>query len=142
MASDPSTQSRVVFQTVEKTEEPAQRKLGKLTVKYNRKDLQRRLEIEEWIDGQLHLLFDCEVRWGWLTDIHTYTFLFFAAIFGRHAIAGPHINKVSASAVGQCHVLPATMRSHCFQADKQMAVLNPVPLLTFSRITSIPASGG
>ncbi|KAG8013619.1 Protein phosphatase 1 regulatory subunit 14B, partial [Nibea albiflora] len=36
------------------------RKLGKLTVKYNRKDLQRRLDIEEWIDGQLHLLFDCE----------------------------------------------------------------------------------
>ncbi|XP_016099752.1 protein phosphatase 1 regulatory subunit 14C-like [Sinocyclocheilus grahami] len=51
MASEPGTQSRVMFQT--KEEEPAQRKLGKLTVKYNRKDLQRRLDIEEWIDGQL-----------------------------------------------------------------------------------------
>lgn len=61
MASDPSTQSRVMFQAPEKTEEPAKRKLGKLTVKYNRKDLQRRLDIEEWIDEQLHLLFDCEV---------------------------------------------------------------------------------
>lgn len=61
MASEPSTQSRVMFQAAEKTEEPAHRKLGKLTVKYNRKDLQRRLDIEEWIDGQLHLLFDCEV---------------------------------------------------------------------------------
>lgn len=61
MASQPSTQSRVMFQVGEKTEEPAHRKLGKLTVKYNRKDLQRRLDIEEWIDGQLHLLFDCEV---------------------------------------------------------------------------------
>lgn len=60
MASEPGTQSIVKFQT--KEEEPAQRKLGKLTVKYNRKDLQRRLDIEEWIDGQLHLLFDCEVR--------------------------------------------------------------------------------
>uniref|UniRef100_A0A671MBZ0 Protein phosphatase 1 regulatory subunit 14B-like n=2 Tax=Sinocyclocheilus anshuiensis TaxID=1608454 RepID=A0A671MBZ0_9TELE len=58
MASEPGTQSRVMFQT--KEEEPAQRKLGKLTVKYNRKDLQRRLDIEEWIDGQLHLLYDCE----------------------------------------------------------------------------------
>ncbi|XP_067223710.1 protein phosphatase 1 regulatory subunit 14B isoform X2 [Chanodichthys erythropterus] len=58
MASEPGTQSIVKFQT--KEEEPAQRKLGKLTVKYNRKDLQRRLDIEEWIDGQLHLLFDCE----------------------------------------------------------------------------------
>lgn len=61
MASEPSTQSRVVFQAPDKTEDPANRKLGKLTVKYNRKDLQRRLDIEEWIDGQLHLLFDCEV---------------------------------------------------------------------------------
>ncbi|XP_034077905.1 protein phosphatase 1 regulatory subunit 14B isoform X1 [Gymnodraco acuticeps] len=60
MASEPSTQSRVMFQAGDKTEEPAHRKLGKLTVKYNRKDLQRRLDIEEWIDGQLHLLFDCE----------------------------------------------------------------------------------
>uniref|UniRef100_A0A3B4EUB7 Protein phosphatase 1 regulatory subunit 14B-like n=2 Tax=Haplochromini TaxID=319058 RepID=A0A3B4EUB7_9CICH len=60
MASDPSTQSRVMFQATDKAEEPAHRKLGKLTVKYNRKDLQKRLDIEEWIDGQLHLLFDCE----------------------------------------------------------------------------------
>ncbi|XP_036449814.1 protein phosphatase 1 regulatory subunit 14B isoform X2 [Colossoma macropomum] len=58
MASEPGTQSRVMFQT--KEEEPSHRKLGKLTVKYNRKDLQRRLDIEEWIDGQLHLLYDCE----------------------------------------------------------------------------------
>ena len=64
MASEPSAQSRVMFQAKDKTEEPAHRKLGKLTVKYNRKDLQRRLDIEEWIDGQLHLLFDCEVGQG------------------------------------------------------------------------------
>jgi protein phosphatase 1 regulatory subunit 14B len=61
MASEPGTQSRVMFQSADKTEEPPHRKLGKLTVKYNRKDLQRRLDIEEWIDDQLHLLFDCEV---------------------------------------------------------------------------------
>ncbi|XP_055028959.1 protein phosphatase 1 regulatory subunit 14B [Misgurnus anguillicaudatus] len=58
MASEPGAQSRVMFQT--KEEVPAQRKLGKLTVKYNRKDLQRRLDIEEWIDDQLHVLYDCE----------------------------------------------------------------------------------
>ncbi|KAL0969190.1 hypothetical protein UPYG_G00223670 [Umbra pygmaea] len=60
MASEPGTQSRVMFQSTDKTQEPAHRKLGKLTVKYNRKDLQRRLDIEEWVDNQLHLLFDCE----------------------------------------------------------------------------------
>lgn len=61
MASEPVTQSRVMFQSADKKEEPTHRKLGKLTVKYNRKDLQRRLDIEEWIDNQLHLLFDYEV---------------------------------------------------------------------------------
>ena len=61
MASEPVTQSRVMFQSADKKEEHTRRKLGKLTVKYNRKDLQRRLDIEEWIDNQLHLLFDYEV---------------------------------------------------------------------------------
>ncbi|KAA0708904.1 Apolipoprotein B-100 [Triplophysa tibetana] len=53
---------RVKFQTRggDEDNEPPQHKLGKLTLKYNRKDLQRRLDIEEWIDSQLHLLFDCE----------------------------------------------------------------------------------
>ncbi|KAJ8274914.1 hypothetical protein COCON_G00095390 [Conger conger] len=63
MAEGAGTQPRVMFQTAGKEEEeedPPYRRLGKLTVKYNRKDLQRRLDIEEWIDGQLHLLFDCE----------------------------------------------------------------------------------
>ncbi|KAM9571095.1 uncharacterized protein ACWYII_046473 [Salvelinus alpinus] len=60
MATEPVTQSRVMFQSADKKEEPTHRKLGKLTVKYNRKDLQRRLDIEEWIDNQLHLLFDYE----------------------------------------------------------------------------------
>ncbi|MGH0189788.1 UNVERIFIED_CONTAM: hypothetical protein FKN15_038425 [Acipenser sinensis] len=61
MAANASTQPRVLFQTSEKVEEEtSHHKLGKLTVKYNRKDLQRRLDIEEWIDGQLHLLYDCE----------------------------------------------------------------------------------
>ncbi|XP_013999326.1 protein phosphatase 1 regulatory subunit 14B [Salmo salar] len=63
MSNQTGPQHRVLFQTPgeEKAEEePPQRRLGKLTVKYNRKDLQKRLDIEEWIDGQLHLLFDCE----------------------------------------------------------------------------------
>ncbi|XP_064421297.1 protein phosphatase 1 regulatory subunit 14B [Latimeria chalumnae] len=61
MATEPSAQSRVVFHTPEKAEEePPLRKPGKLTVKYNRKDLQRRLDLEEWIDEQLHQLYDCQ----------------------------------------------------------------------------------
>ena len=72
-STEPGAQSRVMFQTVDKTEETAGHRLGKLTVKYNRKDLQRRLDIEEWIDGQLHLLFDCEVGNHWPGHTHTYT---------------------------------------------------------------------
>ncbi|KGL78100.1 Protein phosphatase 1 regulatory subunit 14D, partial [Tinamus guttatus] len=37
------------------------RKLGKLTVKYNRKDLQRWLELEEWINAQLQELYQAAV---------------------------------------------------------------------------------
>ncbi|NWH70522.1 PP14D phosphatase, partial [Halcyon senegalensis] len=35
------------------------RKLGKLTIKYNRKDLQRWLDLEEWINAQLQELYQC-----------------------------------------------------------------------------------
>ncbi|XP_048856582.1 protein phosphatase 1 regulatory subunit 14B-like [Brienomyrus brachyistius] len=63
MASEASSQPRVMFHTQEKEkedEECPRCTLVKLTVKYNRKDLQKRLDIEEWIEGQLHLLYDCE----------------------------------------------------------------------------------
>ncbi|XP_003224837.1 protein phosphatase 1 regulatory subunit 14D [Anolis carolinensis] len=49
---------RVTFNAPEKSEEePPHRKLAKLTVKYNRKDLQRWLDLEEWIDTQLQKLY-------------------------------------------------------------------------------------
>ncbi|NWI94223.1 PP14D phosphatase, partial [Pitta sordida] len=35
------------------------KKLGKLTIKYNRKDLQRWLDLEEWINAQLQELYQC-----------------------------------------------------------------------------------
>ncbi|NXT80909.1 PP14D phosphatase, partial [Zapornia atra] len=38
------------------------RKLGKLTIKYNRKDLQRWLDLEEWINSQLQELYQCRVK--------------------------------------------------------------------------------
>lgn len=60
--AEPSTQPRVYFQSPGKEGEPqTQRKLGKFTVRYDRKDLQRRLDIEEWLDFQLHQLYGCEV---------------------------------------------------------------------------------
>uniref|UniRef100_A0A663EES1 Protein phosphatase 1 regulatory inhibitor subunit 14D n=1 Tax=Aquila chrysaetos chrysaetos TaxID=223781 RepID=A0A663EES1_AQUCH len=57
---------RVTFQTPEKPgEESSHRKLGKLTIKYNRKDLQRWLDLEEWINTQLQELYQCRVSsWG------------------------------------------------------------------------------
>lgn len=61
MDAKPSTRPRVVIQAPEKPdEENSHKRLGKLTVKYNRKDLQKRLDLEEWIEGQLLLLYECE----------------------------------------------------------------------------------
>ncbi len=53
-------QPRVYFQTPAGTEEVPQ-KQGRVTVKYDRKELRRRLNLEEWIVSQLMNLYDCEV---------------------------------------------------------------------------------
>lgn len=45
-------------------DDPVQRKQGKVTVKYDRKELRKRLILEEWIIEQLSDLYDCEVRRG------------------------------------------------------------------------------
>ncbi|XP_018542322.1 protein phosphatase 1 regulatory subunit 14B isoform X2 [Lates calcarifer] len=58
-----SQQPRVMFRTPEEEEEeqrPPHRPLGRLTTKYDRRDLQRRLDIEQWMETQLQLLFDCQ----------------------------------------------------------------------------------
>ncbi|XP_062323745.1 protein phosphatase 1 regulatory subunit 14C [Osmerus eperlanus] len=41
-------------------DDPVQRKQGKVTVKYDRKELRKRLILEEWIIEQLSELYDCE----------------------------------------------------------------------------------
>lgn len=59
-----SPQPRVYFQTpAGTTEEPETpvRKQGRVTVKYDRKELRKRLNLEEWIIDQLTDLYDCEV---------------------------------------------------------------------------------
>ncbi|KAJ3606396.1 hypothetical protein NHX12_025917, partial [Muraenolepis orangiensis] len=40
--------------------DPVQRRQGKVTVKYDRKELRKRLVLEEWIIEQLSELYDCE----------------------------------------------------------------------------------
>lgn len=55
-------QPRVYFQTPPGTEEEVPQKQGRVTVKYDRKELRRRLNLEEWIVSQLMNLYDCEVR--------------------------------------------------------------------------------
>uniref|UniRef100_A0A8C8VR05 Uncharacterized protein n=1 Tax=Pelusios castaneus TaxID=367368 RepID=A0A8C8VR05_9SAUR len=63
MANKSSELPRVTFQATAKPgEESSHRKLGKLTVKYNRKDLQRRLDLEEWIDTQLQELYQYQLE--------------------------------------------------------------------------------
>ena len=62
-----SPQPRVYFQTPSGTEEVPEipvRKQGRVTVKYDRKELRKRLNLEEWIINQLTDLYDCEVRCG------------------------------------------------------------------------------
>ncbi|KAI3376517.1 hypothetical protein L3Q82_016968 [Scortum barcoo] len=58
-----SPQPRVYFQTpagtAEEPETPV-RKQGRVTVKYDRKELRKRLNLEEWIIDQLTDLYDCE----------------------------------------------------------------------------------
>lgn len=56
-----SAQPRVYFQTPPGTEEEVPQKQGRVTVKYDRKELRRRLNLEEWIVSQLMNLYDCEV---------------------------------------------------------------------------------
>ncbi|XP_007553049.1 protein phosphatase 1 regulatory subunit 14C [Poecilia formosa] len=41
-------------------EDPVQKKQGKVTVKYDRKELRKRLVLEEWIIDELSKLYDCE----------------------------------------------------------------------------------
>ncbi|XP_040188668.1 protein phosphatase 1 regulatory subunit 14D isoform X2 [Rana temporaria] len=59
MATSDSTAPRVTFLNVEKQddEDKTSKNLGKLTVKYNRKELQRRIKLEEWIDTQIQELY-------------------------------------------------------------------------------------
>uniref|UniRef100_A0A8C3NDH8 Uncharacterized protein n=1 Tax=Geospiza parvula TaxID=87175 RepID=A0A8C3NDH8_GEOPR len=78
MASNSSALPRVTFQTPEKPgEESSHRKLGKLTIKYNRKDLQRWLDLEEWINTQLQELYQCRVS-SLLALLHWKQFLVFS----------------------------------------------------------------
>ncbi|MGH0141980.1 UNVERIFIED_CONTAM: hypothetical protein FKN15_040853 [Acipenser sinensis] len=41
-------------------DDSVQKKNGKVTVKYDRKELRKRLILEEWIIEQLSVLYDCE----------------------------------------------------------------------------------
>ncbi|KAG7323361.1 hypothetical protein KOW79_013063 [Hemibagrus wyckioides] len=66
----PTSPGRVFFQTAPGVgcvgngpvprDEPVQKKQGKVTVKYDRKELRKRLVLEEWIIEQLSELYDCE----------------------------------------------------------------------------------
>ncbi|KAK6297885.1 hypothetical protein J4Q44_G00324680 [Coregonus suidteri] len=66
----PAAASRVFFQPLAgigcaasgpmPRDDPVQRKQGKVTVKYDRKELRKRLILEEWIIEQLSDLYDCE----------------------------------------------------------------------------------
>lgn len=68
----PTAGSRVFFQgstgvscvgsgPISTGDDPVQKKQGKVTVKYDRKELRKRLVLEEWIIEQLSELYDCEV---------------------------------------------------------------------------------
>ncbi|XP_063803847.1 protein phosphatase 1 regulatory subunit 14D [Pseudophryne corroboree] len=64
MATSGSSTTRVTFLDLGKQEELEEdvthKKLGKLTVKYNRKELQRRIKLEEWIDTHIQELYQSQ----------------------------------------------------------------------------------
>lgn len=49
-------------------DDPVQKRQGKVTVKYDRKELRKRLVLEEWIIEQLSELYDCEVSGAPVAD--------------------------------------------------------------------------
>ncbi|KAI1902846.1 hypothetical protein AGOR_G00020380 [Albula goreensis] len=61
-SAETNPQPRVYFQTPPGTDESEVpvRKQGRVTVKYDRKELRKRLNLEEWIIDQLTDLYDCE----------------------------------------------------------------------------------
>ncbi|XP_070990545.1 protein phosphatase 1 regulatory subunit 14B-like isoform X1 [Oncorhynchus clarkii lewisi] len=60
-SQDSTAQTRVYFQTPPGTEDSeVVQKQGRVTVKYDRKELRKRLNLEEWIIEQLTDLYDCE----------------------------------------------------------------------------------
>uniref|UniRef100_A0A8L0DSV5 Protein phosphatase 1, regulatory (inhibitor) subunit 14Ba n=1 Tax=Oncorhynchus mykiss TaxID=8022 RepID=A0A8L0DSV5_ONCMY len=60
-SQDSTAQARVYFQTPPGTEDSeVVQKQGRVTVKYDRKELRKRLNLEEWIIEQLTDLYDCE----------------------------------------------------------------------------------
>ncbi|KAJ8408922.1 hypothetical protein AAFF_G00247400 [Aldrovandia affinis] len=61
-SAETNPQPRVYFQTPPGTDESEipVRKQGRVTVKYDRKELRKRLNLEEWIVDQLTDLYDCE----------------------------------------------------------------------------------
>lgn len=62
MATSDSRSAQVTFLDLEKhNENVTPKKHGKLTVKYNRKELQRRIKLEEWIDAQIQELYQSQV---------------------------------------------------------------------------------
>lgn len=72
--ADTSPQPRVYFQTPGGTAEEPEipvRKQGRVTVKYDRKELRKRLNLEEWIIDQLTDLYDCEVNTLSITGLQT-----------------------------------------------------------------------
>ncbi|XP_064359944.1 protein phosphatase 1 regulatory subunit 14B-like [Dromaius novaehollandiae] len=59
--SGPGSGPRVCFAAAAaEAEEAPGRRQGKVTVKYDRRELRRRLHLEEWILAQLTALYDCQ----------------------------------------------------------------------------------
>ena len=60
--AETDTSSRVQF--ADSISDPKPRMKQQPTQKYDRREIQKRLEIENWMDEQLRDLYDCEVGLG------------------------------------------------------------------------------
>uniref|UniRef100_A0AAZ3QWE2 Protein phosphatase 1 regulatory subunit 14B n=1 Tax=Oncorhynchus tshawytscha TaxID=74940 RepID=A0AAZ3QWE2_ONCTS len=82
-SQDSTAQARVYFQTPPGTEDSeVVQKQGRVTVKYDRKELRKRLNLEEWIIEQLTDLYDCE--FFLLSPLCCFLYIFCVYVFVYH----------------------------------------------------------
>ena len=68
-SESPSSPTRVQFSEEIRVSAPNTRRRVELTQRYDREAVQKRLDIEKWMDEQMKVLFDCNVSRVYCSNI-------------------------------------------------------------------------